>query len=85
MIQISPNAEQPDFPTLEKGIYRHNKKGQLYEVVGVALQTETSEPLVLYRPLYESKYEIFARPYDMFTEIVELHGEMKPRFQKIDG
>ena len=72
------------FPVIQKGVYRHNKKGQLYEVLGVALQTETNEQLVIYRPLYENEYEIFARPYAMFTEMVELGGEMKPRFEKVD-
>jgi hypothetical protein len=73
-----------EFPDIEKGIYRHSKKGQLYEVLGIALQTETNEPLVVYRPLYENEYELFARPYAMFTESVELNGEMKPRFEKVD-
>ncbi len=73
-----------NFPTIEKGVYRHNKTGQLYEVLGVALQTETNEPLVLYRPLYDSEYELFARPYGMFMQKVELNGEMKSRFEKAD-
>lgn len=73
-----------DFPTIQKGTYRHNKKGQLYEVIGVALQTETNEPLVIYRPLYDNEYKLFARPYEMFTEVVELNGKMKPRFEKVN-
>ena len=73
-----------EFPQIEKGTYRHNKKGHLYEVLGIALQTETSEPLVIYRPLYDSEYGFFARPYAMFLEKVELNGELKPRFEKID-
>lgn len=71
-------------PAIEKGVYRHTKKGHLYEVIGMALQTETDEPLVIYRPLYESDYELFARPYAMFVEEVELNGEMKPRFEKVN-
>lgn len=73
-----------EFPVIEKGIYKHNKKGHRYEVLGVALQTETNEPLVIYRPLYENEYKLFARPYEMFTEQVELNGEMKPRFEKVN-
>ena len=72
------------FPKIEKGTYRHSKKGHLYEVLGVALQTETDEPLVIYRPLYEADYELFARPYDMFVEKVELNGVVVPRFEKVD-
>lgn len=71
-------------PSIEKGTYRHSKKGQLYEVLGVALQTETDEPLVIYRPLYESEFELFARPYAMFVEEVEINGVVVPRFEKTD-
>lgn len=70
-------------PQIRKGVYRHNKKNQLYEVLGIAVQTETDEPLVVYRPLYDSSYELFARPYEMFVELVELDGVMKPRFEFI--
>ncbi len=72
------------FPDIDKGIYRHNKKGDLYEVLGVALQTESDEALVIYRPLYENKHELFARPYAMFTELVEINGQTMPRFEKVD-
>jgi hypothetical protein len=71
-------------PVLETGLYRHMKSGQLYEVVGVALHTETHEALVVYRPHYDSPYELFVRGYDMFCELVEVHGSMVPRFQKVD-
>lgn len=74
----------PESKVIEKGTYRHTKKGLLYEVIGVALHTETGEQLVTYRPLYDNRYELFARPYDMFVEQVEINGEMQPRFEKID-
>lgn len=73
------------FPTIEKGTYRHNKMGNLYEVLGVALETETSEPLVIYRPLYGGDYELFARPYSMFIEKVEINGTLVPRFEKVEN
>ncbi len=83
--EIRENGKvDPDLPTIEKGIYRHTKSGNLYEVIGVTFHTESYEPLVIYRPLYKSKYELFARPYAMFRETVELNGEMKPRFEKAD-
>lgn len=72
------------FPYIEKGVYRHSKKGHLYEVLGVAVQTETDEPLVIYRPLYENEFELFARPYAMFIEEVEINGRIVPRFEKVD-
>lgn len=75
----------PDVPKLEKGIYRHSKSGQLYEVVGVTFHTENFEPLVIYKPLYKhEKYEMFARPYEMFVERIEIDGVTMPRFEKIN-
>ena len=68
---------------IEKGIYRHNKNNQLYEVMGIAHQTEGGDPLVIYKPLYESEYEMFARPYKMFVELVELDAKHVPKFEKI--
>lgn len=73
-----------DIPFIEKGTYRHNKKGHLYEVLGVAIQAETDEALVIYKPLYESEFELFARPYAMFVENVEVNGQVVPRFEKVD-
>ncbi len=69
---------------IQKGTYRHNKTSKLYEVIGTALQTETSDTLVIYRPLYTNEDILYARPYGMFTEEVEINGEMKFRFEKID-
>lgn len=73
----------PEPRTIQKGTYRHSKTGNLYRVLGVALHSETSEQLVVYRPLYETKYELFVRPYEMFMESVEIDGEAKPRFEYV--
>ena len=73
----------PDPKCIELGTYCHTKSGKLYEVLGVALHTETNEQLVIYRPLYDSTFELFARPYDMFVEEIQLGGEAKPRFEKV--
>lgn len=72
----------PDLLSIEVGTYKHTKRGNLYDVLGVALQTETNEPLVLYRPLHDSKYDYFARPYSSFTETVEIDGRVLSRFEK---
>ena len=71
------------FPSIEKGTYRHNKTGNLYEVIGVALEVESTQPLVIYRPLYDNEYETFARPYALFTSSVVVDGKQIPRFEKI--
>lgn len=74
-----------DIPDLRKGIYKHTKSGLLYQVLGVAVDTETTQALVVYKPLYshELGYELFVRPYDMFVESVELDGSVVPRFEFI--
>lgn len=73
-----------NIPDIEKGTYRHSKTGKLYEVLGVALQTETNEPLVIYRPLYKDEHEFFARPYAMFFERIAINGIIKQRFERVD-
>lgn len=70
-------------PYIEKGTYRHSKTGRLYEVIGVAMHTETQEFVVVYKPLYESQRELYVRPYAMFIEQVEIAGELRPRFELV--
>lgn len=73
----------PDMPAIEKGKYIHSKSGKEYEVVGVAMHSETLEPLVLYKPMYAAKYEFCVRPYQMFVEEVTIDGKQVPRFAKV--
>ena len=70
-------------PKIEKGTYRHTKSGKLYDVLGVALNTETEEFEVIYRPLYDAEYELFARQYPMFVQTVEIDSVIVPRFEKL--
>ena len=77
------SEEQSHSAGISKGIYRHSKSGKLYEVIGIALETEIEELLIIYRPLYENEYELFARPASMFAETIVLDGKSVPRFQKI--
>ena len=63
---------------LAKGIYRHYK-GNLYEVLMTAQHSETEEWMVVYKALYGEK-GTWVRPYDMFTEKVNIEGEDVERF-----
>jgi len=67
--------------SVEPGIYQHFK-GQRYEVLAVGKHSETEEPLVFYRKLYDD-YSFWARPLEMFTEHVERDGYSGPRFAKV--
>lgn len=64
--------------TVVPGIYRHYK-GKDYEVLGVARHSESDEPFVVYRPLYGER-QLWIRPLDMFTELVDHDGVIRARF-----
>ena len=66
--------------TIEPGIYRHYK-GKDYKVLGVALHSETREPMVVYLELYEP-YDLNVRPAAMFSEEVDKpeYNYQGPRF-----
>ena len=64
------------------GHYRHFK-GNEYLVQGLALHTETMEPLVIYQAMY-GPGEIWVRPARMWTEQVERDGYSGPRFMLLD-
>lgn len=72
-------SELPPLPELRPGRYRHYKGGE-YEVAFLARHSETEEVLVVYRPLYGAG-EWWVRPYAMFTGVVVVDGEARPRFE----
>ena len=51
---------------IKKGIYRHFK-GNMYEVVGMALHSETVEEMVIYKALY-GEGKTWVRPLSMWDE-----------------
>lgn len=71
---------------LKSGRYRHYK-GNEYEVIGVAHHSETLEPLVVYKALYDSdefgKNAMWVRPLALFTETITVDGKEVPRFEYI--
>ncbi|MFM7568322.1 MAG: DUF1653 domain-containing protein [Betaproteobacteria bacterium] len=71
----------PELPSIQLGRYRHYKGGE-YEVLGVVRHSESLEPMVLYRPLYNSS-GCWVRPFSMFLEPVEHEGRRQPRFSLI--
>jgi len=68
-------------PSIQLGRYRHYKGGE-YEVLGVVRHSESLEPLVLYRPLYNNSGS-WVRPFAMFLEPVEHDGRSQPRFSLV--
>jgi hypothetical protein len=71
----------PELPHIALGQYRHYK-GLDYEVLGVVRHSESLEPMVLYRPLYNAS-GLWVRPFEMFVGEVLLDGLSVARFQRL--
>lgn len=67
-----------DMNEIKLGKYRHFK-GNEYEVIGIAKNSETLEETVVYRALYGEK-ELWVRPAFMWNETVERDGKVYKRF-----
>ena len=69
------------------GIYQHYKRGSTYEVIGIARHSETDQELVIYKSLYEDANfpigTLWARPAEMFLEVIESNGEVIRRFREV--
>lgn len=76
-------SELAPLPPAPPGRYRHYKGGE-YEVIGVARHSETLEPLVIYRPLYNDT-GLWVRPYEMFFGQVEVDGQTRARFAAVEA
>ena len=64
---------------IRPGIYKHFK-GDLYEVIGEALHSETLEPMVVYKHVYGNDQGLWVRPTSMWNELVERDGVTVARF-----
>ena len=73
-----------DEEEIEAGAKYRHFKGNEYEVVGFAKDSETLQKMVIYKALY-GEHELWVRPYDMFKETIERDGKTIKRFCKIDN
>ena len=68
--------------SIKSGRYRHFK-GNEYQVIDVATDSESLRKVVVYRALY-GEGGLWVRPLEMFCEMVERDGALVPRFQPIE-
>jgi hypothetical protein len=68
-------------PEFALGEYQHYK-GNRYQVIDLARHSETTEWMVVYRPLY-GEGALWVRPLEMFIENVVIDGVEQPRFKKV--
>ena len=61
------------------GVYRHYK-GNLYEVIGFAKHSETTEDMVIYKALYDDG-GTWVRPLSMWSELVDVEDKKVKRFE----
>ncbi len=65
---------------IKLGKYRHFK-GNEYEVIAIAKQSETLEEMVVYKALYDGS--VWVRPKSMWNETVIRDGQEIKRFTYI--
>lgn len=64
---------------MKSGYYRHFK-GNIYEVMGVAIHSETREELVVYKPIGSAL--LFVGPKAMFEGyVINSNGDEQKRFE----
>jgi len=71
---------------IKLGVYQHYK-GKFYQVLGIAIHSETLEEYVIYQALYDSKEfgknAVWIRPLKMFLEKVNFNGKLVQRFELV--
>ena len=69
--------------SIELGLYKHYK-GNIYEVIVVAIHSETLEEMVVYKATYQAEGQnLWVRPLKLFLETIIVNGQSIKRFEKI--
>ncbi|MFH0891492.1 MAG: nucleotide exchange factor GrpE [Candidatus Falkowbacteria bacterium] len=79
---MDKNKDGEKTKDIKLGVYRHYKNQKEYEVLGVALHTETKEDVIVYKAMCDDQKK-FVRPKKNFLETVEKDGKKMSRFEFI--
>lgn len=82
--EIEESKEQIVNSYMEQSKYYRHFKGGKYELLAIALNSETQEKEVVYRALY-GEHQVWVRPYDMFFSKVDCDGRLVERFKQISA
>lgn len=63
-------------------VYQHYKRKEHYKIIGVATDSDTEEPVVVYKALY-GEGRLFVRKLSVFGESVDHEDETVRRFTLI--
>jgi 8-oxo-dGTP diphosphatase len=81
-LALDGNGLPADAQALKGRVFEHFK-GNRYRLVDFAVDSETLEPTVVYRPL-DGAHKLWVRPAKMFFENVSREGYLGPRFRLVE-
>ena len=82
-VRVVTDEYEDNYCPISLGVYRHYK-GNLYEVVGFAVHSETLEEMVIYKALYGER-RTWVRPLSMWEELVTAEGKIVKRFMPVEA
>ena len=79
--QLSEKCVVPEEWKADVGHDFRHYKGKMYRLVGLALHSETLEPMAVYQQRY-GEFALWVRPAKMFFEEIEVDGLRLRRFER---
>ena len=80
-VKVVTDEEYKEHHPIPLGKCRHYK-GNIYEVVGFAIHSETMEDMVIYKALYGDR-KTWVRPLSMWEDLIQTDGQARKRFEAV--